>query len=152
MQPRKYAEGTEVPAERSRNELEKLLRAHGATEFAQFTGKERTIFMYRLHGMMIRHTVEYPGPACFPKPGLSPEQRVKVCEAEWRRRWRALVLICKAKLEIVAAGGSTFEREFLADLVLADGQTMAQAVLPRLKEMYETGAMPDFPLLLGSGG
>lgn len=38
-------------------------------------------------------------------------QLAKLAEAEWRRRWRALVLVVKAKLEIIASGGSTFERE-----------------------------------------
>jgi hypothetical protein len=42
--------------------------------------------------------------------------------AQWdqayRERWRWLVLLTKAKLEIVRVGVSTCEREFFADLLL----------------------------------
>ena len=78
------------------------------------------------------------------------DARRAIQEAEWRRRWRSVVLVAKAKLELVASGGSTFEREFLADMLLANGETMAEAMLPRVLEMYETGNMPS--LLLGAGG
>jgi hypothetical protein len=63
---------------------------------------------------------------------------------------RRVVLVCKAKLEIIASGGSTFEREFLADMLLADGSSVADAMLPRIEKMYEDGAMPN--LMLGPGG
>lgn len=156
---RRFAEGTEISAERSRADIETLLRKHGASEFAVYTSDDRTIYMYRLKGMMVRHQVEYPKRAPYEKDPRSswkkrPEEQVKkLQEAEWRRRWRALLLVCKAKLEMVEAGGSTFEREFLADIMLANGETMGQAMLPRIQEMYQTGVMPDFPkLLLGPGG
>jgi hypothetical protein len=38
-------------------------------------------------------------------------------EAATRQRWRALVLVIKAKLEAVEAGISTLESEFLANIV-----------------------------------
>lgn len=156
---RRYAEGTQVSAERSRAELEELLRRHGAQEFAVYTSAERTVFMYRLKGSMVRHHVEYPADLQqfqtknhYGTPLRKPDELTKRAEQEWRRRWRALVLVCKAKLEIIESGGSTFEREFLADMLLADGQTVAQALVPKLREMYETGQQPDFPrLLLGPG-
>lgn len=158
---RRYAEGTQVSAERSRAELEELLRKHGASEFAVYTSAERTVFMCRLKGTMVRHQVEYPKAGSFTvtrvphgksKADMQAKAKAKAQEAEWRRRWRALVLVCKAKLEIIESGGSTFEREFLADMLLADGQTVAQALVPMLQEMYETGQPPDFPrLLLGPG-
>lgn len=161
MEPRKFAEGTDITAERSRSDIETLLRKHGATEFAVYTSQERTIIMYRLRGVMVRQQVEYPPAAPykrFRKKGFhydtirSDADVAKLQDAEWRRRWRALLLVCKAKLEIVDSGGSTFEREFLADILLPNGETMAQAMLPRVAEMYETGNMPEFPrLLLGPG-
>lgn len=48
----------------------------------------------------------------------------------------------KAKLEAVESGISTFDTEFLGHLVLPNGQTVADAVVPRVVEAYETGAMP----------
>jgi hypothetical protein len=157
-EPRKFAEGTDISAERSRADIETLLRKHGASEFAVYTSDERTVYMYRLKGMMVRHTVEYPPSSPYeyvPRASWKKrpaDQVKKLQEAEWRRRWRALLLVCKAKLEIVDSGGSTFEREFLADILLPNGETMGQAMLPRLVEAYETGEMPAFPrLLLGPG-
>jgi hypothetical protein len=157
-EPRKYAEGTEVSAEKSRAELETLLRRHGAQEFGIYTSEVRTVFMYRLRGRMVRHFVEYPPERVREYPTAATEaQRRQVNEraardreAEWRRRWRALVLVCKAKLEIIASGGSSFEREFLADTLLPNGETVGEAMLPRIAESYETGGMPRFSL--GPGG
>lgn len=154
-QPRKYAEGTDVSAEKSRAELETLLRRHGATEFGIYTGAEQTVFLYRIHGRMVRHKVLVPP---IPKTtglrrtrGRTPQDvALRAQDAEWRRRWRALVLVVKAKLEIIASGGSTFEGEFLSDILLADNQTVGEAIAPRIAEVYSTGTMNGF--LLGPGG
>ena len=64
---------------------------------------------------------------------------------EERRRWRALVLVIKSKLEAVASGIVTFDEEFMAHIVLPDGQTIGQAMLPQIEAAYDAGTMP--PLL-----
>lgn len=48
----------------------------------------------------------------------TPAQQERALEAEVRRRWRALLLCIKGKLEAVESGITTFEEEFLAHLVL----------------------------------
>src|SRR5690606_38687520 len=58
---------------------------------------------------------------------------VQAYEDEVRRRWRSLLLVVKAKLTAVADGISTLEREFLADMVTADGRTVEQVVRPHLE-------------------
>ena len=55
--------------------------------------------------------------------------------------WRALRLVIQAKLEAVEAEITTFEEEFLAHIVLPDGQTVAQHVQPRVESMYREGKM-----------
>lgn len=153
---RRYAEGTDVSADKSRQELEALLDKHGATEFAIHRDSERTTIMYRMKDRMVKQVVTYPPRAAYLKDPKhywktrSDAQVQSMQDAEWRRLWRAQVLITKAKLEMIASGGSTFEREFLADMMLANGETVAEAVLPRIAESYETGRMPA-NLLLGSG-
>lgn len=69
-----------------------------------------------------------------PRFGRSPGGRKRYNQVERRReweqacraKWRALLLIVKAKLEAVAQGISTVEREFLADVVTINGQTVQQ--------------------------
>lgn len=145
---RKYAEGTSVTAEKSRQELETLLRRQGAAEFAISSTPERTVFIYRLHGRMIKHVLEQPKDNEIKKPlkatknGTPDERKALLREAEWRRRWRALVLLVKARFEYIDLGSSSFEREFLADTLLPDGQTVSEAALPAIANSYQTGGMP----------
>lgn len=58
------------------------------------------------------------------------------CLRNWeqacRQRWRALSLCIKAKLEAVETGISTFEQEFLANIVLPDDRTIGDHIVPRL--------------------
>jgi hypothetical protein len=62
-------------------------------------------------------------------------------EAATRQRWRALVLVLKAKLEAVASGISTLESEFLSGIVLPNGMTVGQAMLPRLSDVVSSGRL-----------
>jgi hypothetical protein len=71
-------------------------------------------------------------------------------EQACRQRWRALALAIKAKLEVVESGIATFEEEFLAYVVMPDGQTVGQHVLPHVEKAYLTNQMP--PLLAAIGG
>jgi hypothetical protein len=151
---RRYAEGTEVPADRSRKELEDLLTRHGATEFAFFQksdGAQRgTQILYRMNGMLVRQRVSYPdAKEVKPQKARVRTDVAKLQEAEYRRRWRALVLIVKAKLEMISGGESTVEREFMPDILLADGKTVGEVLVPQLAQSYVDGSMPT--LLLGAG-
>ena len=80
----------------------------------------------------------------------SPEQSIVEWEKGCRQVWRALALVVKAKLEAVEAGIVTFEEEFLAQLVLPGGQTVAEQALPAIRKAFETGRMPA-ALLPGLG-
>ena len=52
----------------------------------------------------------------------------------------------KAKLEAVESGISVFEEEFLAHLVMPDGKTVGQSILPQVEAAYQTGKMPSLLL------
>ncbi len=56
----------------------------------------------------------------------------KIRDAEERRRWRALLLVLRAKFEAVASGITTFDREFLAHLVTNEGVTVGDVIAPSL--------------------
>ena len=69
-------------------------------------------------------------------------------EQETRQAWRAIILIVKAKLEYIASGASTVEREFLADILAPDGRTMHELLTVQIDKMFKTGKLPP---LLGAG-
>jgi hypothetical protein len=62
-----------------------------------------------------------------------------------RQRWRALALAIKAKLEAVQSGITTFEEEFMAHVVMPNGQNLGVWIVPQIAEAYEKKKMP--PLL-----
>ena len=65
-----------------------------------------------------------------------------------RQRWRALLLIIKAKFEAIESGVSCFDDEFLAHIVLPAGQTVGQWMAPQIEVAYQTGDMPPMlPIL-----
>lgn len=139
--PRRYAEGTNVSVDASRAELEKLLERHGATHFGVYREPDATKIIFCVQGRFVRQTVTVPV--------TSRKAPIPNTEKEFRRRWRALLLITRAKLEMVAAGDSTIEREFLADTVLADGATVYERAAEQIAESYATGVAPR--LMLGPG-
>lgn len=72
------------------------------------------------------------------EPKAAYDEWEKAC----RQRWRALALCIKAKLEAVECGITTFESEFLAHIVLPNGETMADRALPYIAEAYATNNTP----------
>ena len=58
------------------------------------------------------------------------------------QRWRALLLVVKAKLEAVEAEIATFEEEFLPHIVLPNGRTVGEMALPEIERAYQGGRTP----------
>lgn len=152
----RFAEGTEVPVERTRNEIERTLKRYGATGFAYGWEGAKATILFRMKERMLRFVILVPA-IDDPEVRLTPTGRTRTAGAARsscrrnieRQRWRALLLIVKAKLEAIESGIVTFEEEFLAQILLADGQTMGQWATPQLDEVYRTAKMP---LLLPGGG
>ncbi len=110
-----YASGTKVPVAKSRVEIDTLLAKHGAMQRAVLCDDEarRAVVAFVLSGRKYQIAI--------PLPDANKEQAT-------RERWRAVVLMLKAKLEICRLGVSSVEREFLADLVLPDGSTAHETI------------------------
>lgn len=134
-----YAKNTTVSCEKSKTEIEKTLTRYGATHFAYTTMPEGAVVQFVNSGKRIRFLVPMPGR---PKEG-SPVAHFKRWEKSQRQKWRALGLVIKAKLEAVESGICTFEEEFLAHIVLPNGQTAGQHILPRIEEAYASGKVPS---------
>lgn len=150
----RYAEGTSVAPEKSRMEIEQILRRYGATEFASGWDSTRVALMFTAHDRRVRFDMPMPSIDEIPTRNgngpIKPERRMAMLEAEERRRWRALALAIKAKLEVVESGIAEFEDEFLAHIVMPDGRTVGQHVRPAVEATYETGVIR--PLLAIEAG
>lgn len=134
----KFASGSEVPVQRSRAHLEQLLRAHGAEGFAYgwTVGHDRVEFVWQ--GQRVRFTLPRPARDKFvlTPTGLqrSEKQIQTAMDGEDRRRWRALLLVVRAKVEAVESGISIFEEEFLAFIVMPNEQTVGEILVPQLAD------------------
>lgn len=152
---RAYAERTDVAVEASRTEVERLLRAAGADQImAVWSGRaSQAMVAFVLDGVPIRIMVPLPTEAEIAKTTSGKKRndadRESARERLERQRWRALVLLVKAKLEIIRLGVSTVEEEFLAHVMLPRGETVGSKVLSELHQAMADGALPQ--LLLGSG-
>lgn len=157
-----YAAGTTVPVERTRLQIEDLVREKGATQFMSAfdhnTGA--AIIGWTMQGRMVRLAVPLPGHeekrflhrrtrGGYSWKQYPKEKQRQLWEQACRARWRAILLIMLAKFEAMEAGISSFEREFLADTVMADGSTVGAWLRPQLEAMYQSGRMPA--LLPGIG-
>jgi hypothetical protein len=67
-------------------------------------------------------------------------------EQNRRTRWRAVVLLLKAKLELIQIGISTIEHEFMADMLLPNGDKVGTAI----PEIIRLGLI-DAVKMLGTG-
>lgn len=155
-----YAAATSVPVERSRAEIERILTRYGATRFASgwdergaligFVAKDRRVrFHLPLPSRSEKRFTHQKPRSPYSDPQRRTEQAALAAwEQECRSRWRSLVLSIKAKLEAVESGIETFEEAFLAHVVMPDGRTVAQSILPAIADSYAQGVTVP---LLGDG-
>lgn len=144
-----YARDTSVSVGRSKEEIEHLLSRYGADQFLSGWDMQEAHIAFRMHGKSVKLTLPLPDRNAdeFQLTGSRKWRRsdadaLKAWEQACRARWRALKLIIQAKLEGIELGVSTFEREFLSDLMLPDGRTYAEHAIPAMERFYETGKMP----------
>jgi hypothetical protein len=148
-----YAEDTKVPVERSRAEIEALLRRYGADSFASGWTERDARIQFRAKGRAIRFVLLMPDPVDkqftqhprYSWKSRSADAARQAYEQEVRRRWRALALVIKAKLEAVETGIATFEDEFMPHVIMPDGKTVAEHVQPWIAQAYESRAVGALP-------
>lgn len=152
----RYAAGTEVSTDRSRAEIESTLRRYGADQFVSGWDNSRAMLGFRVNARHVRFELPMPDRdddefRLTPSRAYarSEKQQTEVFEQEVRRRWRALALAVKAKLEAVDTGIATFDDEFLAYIVLPGGSTVGQALGDGLETAIASGKLPP---LLPAGG
>lgn len=146
----RYAEGTTVTVSQSRGDITGILAKHGVETMAWGSNPKGDYLAFELAGHSFRLDIVKPT-----AQGLwerwkaegKGERTLKYLpsdaqvEAEWRRRWRATVLLLKAKLEFADGETSTIDQELMPYLLLRDGTTLGQAVLgDKIPLMLTTGA------------
>lgn len=154
----RYASKTSVSTEKSEQEIRRLLQKYGATRFAsgwepesafvQFQLKDSSLVERQVHFVIPlpkRDEKRFTHGGHYGRTKRTPQSAEAAWEQACRQSWRALLLVLKAKLEAVESKIATFEREFLAHIVMADGRTIGDILVPRLHEVT-TGQ-----LQLGSG-
>ncbi len=139
----RYAAHTEVPVERTRQEIERALTRYGADQFVSGWEHGRAMLGFRVRERMVRFEIPLPKVTDYKwRYGATDNQKQKQIDQDTRQRWRALLLVIKAKLEAVESKIATFESEFLAHIVLPNNQTVGDVLLPQIQHAYATGRMP----------
>jgi hypothetical protein len=168
-----FAANTSVAVDRTKVELERLLVKHGAAQYgtAHDDANGFALVYFALGGRQIRLQIPIPKLDAWPDPkrsDYSQAKGLKKCPQSWNRmgesaraqwvreqweqacrtRWRCMLLIVKAKLELIGMQLSTVDREFLADITLPDGRSVGELLRPGIEQAYMSGKMPR---MLGMG-
>ena len=123
----RFAASTKVSVEQTRTEIERTLSRYGATAFAYMSQKGRAIIAFEAVNRHIKITVPLP-----------VENSAEDIQAA-RQRWRALLLVIKAKLESVESGIETLEEAFYANIVMPDGRTIYESTRDHVSVAYKGG-------------
>lgn len=149
----RYAANTTVTVEKSRNEIESVLARYGASKFMYGWDGDGAVIAFVIGEGDEKRQVRFQLPLPsrderrFTHHSRGRRTATEV-ERQWeqacRQRWRALLLVVKAKLEAVESGIASFEDEFLAYIMLPNGMTVSDLLAPQLAEAYDPdrGTMP----------
>lgn len=132
----RFASTTRVSVEQTRTEIERMLTRYGATAFGYMAKSGRAVIAFEAGERHIKITVPLP-------EGNSEKERQAA-----RQRWRALLLVIKAKLESVESGIETLEEAFYANIVMPDGRTIYESTREHVALAYKGGSvqalLPDY--------
>lgn len=104
------------------------------------TGPDGDELLFELNGRRYRFTIAKPTLPDVRKMYPNAYDHNAKLDGEWRRRWRANVLLIKAKLEFADGETTTVDREFLPYLLVERNRTLG--------ELVDDG---DLPKLIGVG-
>lgn len=140
-----YAKNTTASEQKSILEIESTLRRYDAKSFAY--GWEVCEIAFKTDNRTIRFRPPMSARSEFVTTPTGMERAELTIENEYRKarrqRWRALLLIVKAKLEAIDSGIKTFDEKFLPYMVLPGGKTISEVIMPQLEDAYATGGVPQ---------
>jgi len=121
-----FARRTDVPEETTRANIEHVLKQYGAVGYGITWEGNRWQIKFKISNRFVQ--------VDFVVPDGSKQAS--------RSFWRAIYNVIKFKLEAVAIGYSTIEREFLPDVLLPDGSKLGTWIHPQLEQAYKLKKMP----------
>ncbi len=136
-----YAEGTTVSISKSLMDIDALTARYGAANYSYWKQEKTTTIAFEIDGIGVRIAVNMPERDSeeYTRTDKGKPRSPDVADKAWNQacksRYRALHLVVKAKLESVETGIATFEEEFLAFIVLPNGYTIGENILPKLNEL-----------------
>lgn len=141
-----YAKDTNVSCAKSRIDIEATLQRYGADGFAYATAEGKAMIGFQMKSRQVKFILPLPLLNEYSMTDSGRKRTEKSQYDAWeqacRQRWRALLLVIKAKLEAVECGISVFDQEFLANIVLPDGSTAGDFMVPQIERAYITKKMP----------
>lgn len=132
-----------------------MLKRYGATKFALFDEGDMVAIGFEMKERRCKMVLSLPNLNEFQR---TPDRRIvrkpdamKSAHAQAvKAKYRSLFLVIKAKLEAIESGIETFEQAFMAHIMLPNGKTVGEQIIPQVKDAYVGGGMPM--LMLTSGG
>jgi len=132
----RYAKNTSVPVARSKQKIEELLTSYGIEESFLGRSPRGDGIGWKYKGKVYKKNVPMPS---------KDDKTEKQYEQEVRQRWRILYMSMKMKFEEIDADVISFEDQFLAQMSLPDGSTVADFMkLPENIQRLEKTKMPKF--------
>lgn len=134
-----FAAETKVPISRTQEEIRKLIvEKHRGSHYGMMEEPNQVHVVFRLVERNIRFTLPMPA---------RPQRPAEIARHEklLRSRWRALLLVIKAKLESVESKIETFEEAFFAHVVMPGGETVYEQLKEPLRLRYQDNS--NIPLL-----
>lgn len=153
-----YAQGTTVTAGKTEAEIKDQLARRGIVRIGTMVELGSFTLGFEHQGVAYKIVLPLPDPNsdAFTKyrQGSTIYDRAdtaarELYEKELNRRWRAFGLVIKGKLVAVEEGISTIEREFIGNVVLPGGKTIAETYADHLPELAARG---NIPALMPPGG
>lgn len=135
----RYASATSVSVSKSKAEIEDTLQRYGCDGFVSGWLGSRAMISFQIEDRHVKFLLPMPDrdDKEFTSTDKGRKRTAAASRKAWeqscRQRWRALNLAIKAKLEAVECGIVTFDQEFLAHIVGADGRTIGETVIPQIK-------------------
>lgn len=140
-----YAKNTTISVEDSQADIQNLLRKHGATKFGIDYNHNAVLFELNKRSIRINLPMPVRDDYSITLAGQkrNDAQIDKMYDQAVKQKWRALLLIIRAKLEAIESGITTMEDQFLSYMLLPNGQLLGDYIKPQLENVNIFPQLPE---------